>query len=134
MPESNELHEARRLFRAFEQNLRKPEGINALAEALVIISDLRDNAEEEWERKVADNLFNTYAQKAVEHAQNLLADLDSIPDDDLEHWHDVMHEFVLDSLALPEAFLEKKKELISSLIKRIFQRMPPSEQRKFLAR
>lgn len=134
MPESSELHEARRLLSVFEQNSGKPEGIIALAEALAVISDLRDSTDKERERRVADNLFKTYAQKAEEHAQTLLANLDSIQDDDLEHWYEVMHEFVIEPGALPATFAEKKNELITSLGKRIFKRVSAYEQQLFLSK
>lgn len=91
--ESQELQEARRILALFDKQPFKPEGVSKLADALFALSDLRDLSDNEHERNVARNLFDTYARKAEENAGHLLSDFDSIPDEDVEHWLTVMKEF-----------------------------------------
>ena len=130
--ESHDLKEARRILDFFERNPTKPEGIAKLAEALSALSDIRETAIEEHERKVATNLFAAYARIAEEHADRFLLDFDSIPDDDIEQWHTVMQEFEQLTIPLPESFSAKRTKLISLLIKRLFLQLTPYEKRKLL--
>ena len=130
--ESTELQQARRLLASFEQHPTEPNGLGALADALPELSDLAESSSDEHERTIAGNLLATYARKAEERANRLLADFESIPDDDLELWHDVMGQFEEASQALPESFGKTRATLIRRLVDRLLRQMSPSERKVLL--
>lgn len=132
--ESPELQQARRLLDSFEQHPQEPDGLRALAEALPELSDLAQSSPTQRESKVASNLLGTYARMAEEHANRLLADFDSIPDNNLEQWHDVMGQFEEASEVLPESFRKTRSILIRRLVDRLFGQMSPLQRKAFLAK
>jgi len=133
-PESQELQAARRLLASFGRRPSEPDGIRALAEALRELSDLAQFSSNERERTVAGNLLRTYARKGEARANELLADFDSIADDEVEAWHDVMREFEQSSHAVPESFRDAAFALIRRLIDRLLGQMSPAQRKVFKAK
>jgi hypothetical protein len=133
-PESSELQQARHLLASFEQHPTEPDGLRALADALPELSDLAESSLNDHERTVAGNLLTTYARRAEERANQLLADFESIPDEDLEQWHDVMRQFEEASRALPESFGKTRATLIRRLVERLLGQLSPSERKALLAK
>ncbi len=125
--ESRELQDARSRLVSFERQQTKPEGLRALADALSKLSDLAAFAPNEREQRVARNLVNTCARKVQEHANQLITNFDLVPDNELEHWRDVMGQFEGASQALPESFHNTRSTLIRRLVERLLRQMSPSE-------
>ena len=70
----------------------------------------------------------TYARKAEERCDQLLADFDSIPDDDIEQWHEAMLLFEDCSEVLPESFRQKRSRLTVLLFERFLKQLSPTER------
>jgi hypothetical protein len=90
MAESDELKEIRRLLSRFEAKSEKPEGLNALSEALEMVFDLLERSTIDSERRIVENLLDSYSKKVDARVTTLLSN--QSPVDLLRHWNTVMQE------------------------------------------
>src|SRR2546423_888203 len=110
--EPNELSEARELLGKFESNIRRPEGLVHLSEALSLLAEVRANAEPERIAQVASNIALAYVKKVHGEIEPLLTQ--ELPPhwEIVNHWQKVLVEFERSGFALPANVVEARSALL----------------------
>ena len=116
-PQSNELTEARQEISLFESSPENPASVPHLAKGLLLLSDLANDSSNESERQIARNLVNLYFEKSELLVKEFLASEEFLTNDPellfsdkspILHWFNVLHEFEVYGITLPEHFGNKK--------------------------
>jgi hypothetical protein len=110
----------------FERTASDPEGVSHLADGLSLLLDLVHDPPSEREGRVAGNLFKTYSRRAESLADQLLANVEQLPDESLEHWFNVMDEFDNQDLPVSKDFQRKKVAFVHAMI----ERLSPAERKR----
>jgi hypothetical protein len=122
--ESRELMEARGLLARFEAEMRKPEGIAHLSEALELLGDIRDAGESDRDALVATNIAQAYATKVQREIEGLARE-QIVHMDTILHWLSVLREFENAGFPLT-AGLESARSTL------LLKKMSPSERQVLL--
>ena len=122
--ESRELTEARALLARFEAEMRKPEGLAHLSEALALLADLRDEGETDRSALVASNMAQAYAAKVQREIEGLARE-QIVHMEIILHWLSVLQEFENAGFPLPPGMDASRSTLL-------LKRMSPSERQVLL--
>jgi hypothetical protein len=132
--EPNELTGARTLLARFEAEMHRPEGLVHLSEALLLLADIRADAESEKVRQVALNLSLAYAKKVQAQVEPLLSSEEPVHWETVEHWQKAFGEFERSGFTLPQDVADTRSKLLMKKMDREIALMSPSERKELLER
>lgn len=129
-----ELTEARALLARFETEMHRAEGLAYLSEALLLLADIRADAECEKMRQVASNVSLAYAKNVQARVEALLCSEPSVHCETVEHWQKVFGEFERSGFALSQDVAETRSRLVMKMLDREIAVMSPAERAELIER
>lgn len=130
--EPRELTEARQLLGKFETEMRRPEGLVHLSEALSLLAEVRATAESERIAQVASNIALAYANKVRAEVEPLLAQEPAPHWEIVDHWQKVFTEFERAGFTLPADVAGARSRLLMKKLERDITLMSPAERQELL--
>lgn len=128
----SEIVKVRRLLADFEQEPTSKKGIACLADALATLSDIIEGSDNEQEKNVAKNLFDSHSVWLKNKVFSLLAGLDDMSDDEVEKWFTALQEFNGLPMRVSDEFSATLQQLIKALFDRYFKQLSPVQQAKVM--
>jgi hypothetical protein len=125
---------ARVLLERFEREVDQPAGLVHLSEGLLLLADIRADAESEKVRQVVSNVSVTYARKVQARLELLLSTEQSIHCETVEHFQKVLGEFERCGFALSEQVAETRSRFAMKMLNREIALMSLSEREELLER
>lgn len=132
--EPEELTEARELLEKFEAQMRKPEGVVHLSEALSLLADVRAGTDSERIAQIASNVALAYARKVQSEVELLLSREPAVHWEIVNHWQNVFSEFEHSGFPVPQEVANTRSKLVMTKWDREIALMSPTEKEKFLER
>lgn len=127
-----ELIKARALFGIFEVQMRRPEGIVHLAEALSFLADVRADTASEKNGQIASNLALAYVRRVQREVESLLSLEPSVHWETVSHWQKVFAEFEQCGFTLPQEVGETRSKLWAKKAHSELRLMSQSERKELL--
>lgn len=128
----SDIIRAQRLLADFEQKQTSNGGIACLVDALAILSDIIEDPDNEQERRVARNLFDSHSRSLKDKAISLLAKIDDMTDEEVEKWFTALQEFNGLPIQVSDEFGATLQQLIKALFDRYFRQLSPARQAEIM--
>ena len=125
-----EINKAHILFDKFDKNTKHLNGIINLSEALLIISDILNTAEDNGLKIKAHNLGSTIKNFIVNKIKKIDLNPSSYTYDFFEYWDSVLQEFIDANIANDEEISNLQKDLNRCKEKSRWESLSEKEQQK----
>ena len=127
-----ELTEARALLGRFQTEMHRLAGLAHLSKALLLLADIREDAESKKVRQVASNLALAHAKEVQAQVELLLSREPSVHWETAEHWQKVFDEFERSGFALSQDVAETRSRLVMKMLNKEIALMSPSERKELI--